>query len=203
MRFSELFREFEKKKIIIFSSRDVEMLFPSETKSVINISLSRWMKSGKVERLKKGLYELTYPVKRIIPDMYVANRLYNPSYISMETALSGYGLIPEVAMACISITTKPTREFRNSYGLFRYRTVRPSAFTGYRIEKNDQHDILIAEPEKAVADYFYFKKRSGSTGSITHERFDVKKLKKLSRQKLSRYFSLLNMSTQELDHAFK
>jgi predicted transcriptional regulator of viral defense system len=203
MVYEELYKELEKKKLSIFSVREAEMLFPAEKKESIAVYLSRWQKAGKLGRLRKGIYELVYPVKKDIPDMYAANRLYGPSYVSMETALSRYGLISEAAMACVSVTPKTTREYKNSFGLFLYHTVRQKAFTGYRLEKNGAYDILIADPEKAFADFIYFKKRDGKTVDLTEERFDLKLLKKLDRKKLEHYFSVFNMEYGEFkdDHA--
>jgi len=60
--------------------------------------------------------------ERTVPEYFLANRLYAPSYVSLENALSFYGIIPEEAAAVSSVTTKPTRVFRNHYGTFTYRT---------------------------------------------------------------------------------
>mgnify|MGYP001563766932 CR=1 FL=1 len=74
----------------------------------------------------------------------------------METALSYYGLIPESIYSINSITTKTTREFEAGDHLYSYRTIKRQAFGEYRSVKIGDEQILIAEREKALADYLYF-----------------------------------------------
>ncbi|MFA5361871.1 MAG: hypothetical protein WC335_01300 [Candidatus Omnitrophota bacterium] len=147
--------------------------------------------------LKRGLYELIYPKDSGIPDMYIANVLYSPSYVSLETALSNYSIIPEVSMAVTSITTKATRKFKNKHGLFIYHTVNPRAFNGYYIEKHGSFDIFIAEPEKALVDYFYFNKPF-KKNNLKDERMDTRAVMKLSRKKITRYAAQYKMDLRGL-----
>ncbi|MEK7375886.1 MAG: hypothetical protein AABZ57_01785 [Candidatus Margulisiibacteriota bacterium] len=86
----------------------------------------------------------------------IANRLYAPSYISFEYAMARYGLIPESVYAVTSATTRITREFVVNNKSFEYARIKKQAYRGYRAEKVDGATILIAEPEKAFVDYFYF-----------------------------------------------
>ncbi|OHB76675.1 MAG: hypothetical protein A2Z34_12070 [Planctomycetes bacterium RBG_16_59_8] len=118
--------------------------------------------------MRKGISEVTFPVDLHIPDLYVANKLYAPSYISLETALSHYALIPEVAMAAVSVTCRTTRRFQNRHGLFLYRTMKPEAFCGYHIENHNGYDIFMADPEKALTDYLYFHARRGGSSTWTN-----------------------------------
>jgi len=157
MNFKDLYRTIEKNRYYVFSHEDILSFYPEERKDNLKRLIYAWKDKGWIYALKRGLYELTYPKDFVIPDMYIANRLYSPSYISLETALSNYSIIPEVSMAVTSIATKPTRRFKNKHGIFVYRTVRPGAFTGYYVERQGFFDILIAEPEKALIDYIYFK----------------------------------------------
>ena len=134
MRYFDLISELKKDKLIIFSLRDVENLFPKGKLKTLKNALGRWIKSGQFVRLKRNLYEFVESGSESnIPDVYVANKLYAPSYISLETALSFYGLIPDIAAQVTSITTRPTREFKNKHGCFFYRSCRPRAFTGYKL----------------------------------------------------------------------
>ncbi|MBU0571356.1 MAG: hypothetical protein KJ995_06520 [Candidatus Omnitrophica bacterium] len=157
----------------------------------------RWSKKGWIYALKRGLYELTYPVNLNIPDVYVANKLYSPSYVSLETALSGYNVIPEVAMAVTSITTKPTRRFKNDHGLFTYRTVNTNVFKGYYVEKHGVYDILIAEPEKALVDYLYFKKYRNSKFDLRKERLDRDVILGFKKNVINKYAKLYNLDLKE------
>jgi predicted transcriptional regulator of viral defense system len=191
MRFSELFKELEKSRYYIFSLEDIRSFFPGVKNSNLKKLIYRWKKSGQVYPLKRGLYELTYPGDLIIPDMYIANKLYEPSYVSLETALSHFSIIPEVSMAVTSISTKPTRRFRNRHGLFIYRTVSSGLFEGYYVEKHGDVGVRIAEPEKAIVDFIYFKtyrkKKYKFSTFIEEERLDKEIISGLEFKKMDKY----------------
>ena len=199
MKFNELFKLLEKNKYYIFSYNDLFMLFPSEKKGNIKKLIYRWKKNKWVSYLKKGLYELTYPKDFGIPDMFISNKLYYPSYISMETALSNYSIIPEVSMTVTSVTTKSTRRFKNKHGLFTYRSVQPPAFTGYYIEKYmNKYDIRIAEPEKALVDYLHFNKGVIARMDTNEERLDLGIISNLKKIKLEKYAKAFNLDLKAL-----
>lgn len=198
MNFSDLYKALEAKRYYVFSFEDLLAFFPDEKKANLKREISRWKESGRLYGLKRGLYELTYPRDFNIPDMYVANVLYSPSYISLETALSHYSIIPEVSMAVTSITTKPTRRFRNKHGLFVYHTVNPLAFGGYYILKSGGFDVHIAEPEKALVDFLYFKKYHDKKFDLAQERLDKRLTSRFNKKKLSRYAKAFNLDLKEL-----
>jgi len=202
MRFEDVYKELAGKKYYVFSCGDLCAFFPAQKKTTVQQYLSRWKKSGLVSSLRKDLYELTFPGPYDLPDMYLANKIYTPSYISLETALSHYSMIPEVAMALTSITSKPTRRFKNSHGLFIYRSIQAKAFCGYTIENHNGFNVLIAEPEKALADYFYFKTLRGAKFDIEEARLDKKKVARLDHKKIDTYGRMygINMKGVFDDH---
>ena len=115
-------------RIHLFTLEDLKNLFPNEKVKTIRNNFTRWLSKGYFVRLKRDLYEFVgYDTELGIPDLYVANRLYEPSYVSLETALSIYSIIPEIAAGVTSVTTRPTRTFKNKYGLFFYRTCKGRA----------------------------------------------------------------------------
>lgn len=124
-------------------------------------------------KLKKGFYSLV----ETPPNNYsIANHLYEPSYISFDTALSYYGIIPETIYPITSATPKTTRHFIIKGIEYRYQKIKKELFAGYRAIKYQGEIILMAEPEKALADYLYFvelRKRQ-----LSYERLNLKKLKK-------------------------
>ncbi len=197
MNFKDLYKTLEKNKYYVFSHGDLLSFYPDEKKHNLKKLIYRWKEKGWIYPFKRGLYELTYPKDFTIPDMYIANKLYSPSYVSLETALSNYSIIPEVSMAVTSITTKPTRRFKNRHGLFTYRTVKPDAFTGYYVEKQRTFDILIAEPEKAMIDYLYFKTYRNKRLNFEDERLDKDVILRLNKKKLKRYAKLYNINLKE------
>lgn len=104
-------------------------------------------------KLRNGLYALRY---RLPHDLEIANRLYVPSYISFEFALAHYRMIPETVYTITSATTKITREFLVNNISYEYSRIKKSAYTGYRLVKVENSQVLMATPEKALADYYYF-----------------------------------------------
>ncbi|MEK7518566.1 MAG: hypothetical protein AAB549_01445, partial [Patescibacteria group bacterium] len=132
--------------------------------------------------------------KDSLPDRpFIAGKLYQPSCISLETALSHYGIIPEVVYATTSITTKAAREFTTPIGIFIYQQIKVPAFTGYQLRVVDRHKVLMADAEKALADYLYFvdlKRR------VLNDRLRLKGLKQaklLAYAKLFQRPSLLKL----------
>src|SRR3989344_4847720 len=93
------------KKLYIFSGNDVRALFGLSAVAVASL-LHRYKKRGFILQIKRGLY--VFP-DVLPPDVYIANKLYSPSYISLEFALSYHGVIPETVYEITSVTTKTTR----------------------------------------------------------------------------------------------
>jgi len=148
MRYLDFLEFQQKNKLEIFSNSDVEIMLKLSTNSAKTL-INRYLKDGLFIKIKKGLYYS----KDLIPNGFnIASSLIKPSYISLETALSEYGLIPEIVYSITSITTKTTTEFNVKGINYIYKSVKKTAFTGY-IKKDN---YLIAKPEKALADYFYF-----------------------------------------------
>jgi predicted transcriptional regulator of viral defense system len=150
------------------------------------MQISRWVKMQYLVRLKNGLYVLKGPLDRgEISEYYIANRLYSPSYVSLESCLSYYNLIPEITFSVTSISSKPTRKFLVEQTSYIFRSVQPRFFTGYVIEKQKGLSIRIAEREKAVVDYLYF--------TIIEKMSPLERLslKGLSRKKMRTYASLV------------
>ncbi|MBU1853605.1 MAG: hypothetical protein KJ957_06140 [Candidatus Omnitrophica bacterium] len=185
-----------RKKMSIFTFEDIRNLFPEENTKTIKNNFTRWLLKGYFVRLKKGLYELVDPSAEFkIPDLYVANKLYSPSYISLETALSIFSIIPDIAAGVTSVTTRPTRTFKNKYGAFFYRTCKKKCFTGYRLMLYDGCRVYIADKEKALVDFLYYRLRSGVTPDFYEERFNAKILKKIDWKKTFRYAEFFNKKT--------
>lgn len=114
--------------------------------------------TGQIIRLKRGMYvlseELTQkPINRFL----VANHLYGPSYVSQQTALRYYGLIPETVYSVQSVTTKATRSFNTPIGTFFYTSAQPQWFPiGVHMHTETDLSYLIATPEKALLDVVQF-----------------------------------------------
>ncbi|PIR73470.1 MAG: hypothetical protein COU40_01895 [Candidatus Moranbacteria bacterium CG10_big_fil_rev_8_21_14_0_10_35_21] len=123
--------------------------------NIYSSQLSLWKKKGYIGRLKKGMYFFADEKEKMIAEE-VSFLIYQPSYLSMEFILSYYGLIPEMVYAKTAITTKTTRKFSNDFGNFTYHHILPKLFFGYIPTETAVGKYLVAEPEKAILDYFYF-----------------------------------------------
>ena len=92
--------------------------------------------------------------KQLLSRELIANHLYGPSYVSLETALSFYGIIPERTEVMRSVTFKRSKKFKTSLGLFEYQSIPSKIYSiGFKQEfVGDNYTYLIATPEKALCD---------------------------------------------------
>ena len=159
-------------------AKGVRLFSPSDFQRVFGVSLRATQEFIKGHRkdlflkIRNGLYALrTDPPT----EEAIANRLYAPSYISFEYALSRYGIIPESVYTVTSATTRITREFIVNDKSYAYSRIKRQVYRGYKTEKIGGLTVLIAEPEKALADYLYFVDLKKKT---LNERLNVRKIKK-------------------------
>ncbi len=120
-----------------------------------NDKVHELIRQGKLEAIKKGLYIAGPAIGAGKPEPFlVANHILGPSYISSDTALSYYELIPERVYEISSMTIKASRSFETPMGLFSYtRLPLPYYSFGIRRTKlSDEQYALIASPEKALVD---------------------------------------------------
>ena len=116
----------------------------------------RWTKKGLLIRLRQGYY--TFPEYKGKPDfvMYVANRIYRPSYVSLHTALAFYGMIPEAVIQVTSVTSLKTASFKNDVGEYVYKSLHQELMFGYALKPiGGDLTLQLARPEKALIDLLY------------------------------------------------
>ncbi len=154
---------------VCINVHQINAKFPGMDKN----NLSRWVREGKLIKLRNGFYSFPEYMNDSGSQMYIANRIYKPSYISLHTALSFYGIIPEGVLNITSVTTLKTVEFKNRFGTFSYKTIQPRLLFGYR-QKPYLRDMtfLLAEPEKAILDFLYIYSFYNSKEEIEELRFD-------------------------------
>ena len=143
----------KEKKLYIFNSSNICLLFGVSAVAASAL-LHRYKKRGFILQIKRGLY--VFP-EVLPPDVYVANKLYCPSYISLEFALSYHGVIPETVYEITSVTTKATRRFESLGKSFSYRKIKKTAYAGYEIQKQQGLSFNIANIEKAFVDVNYLR----------------------------------------------
>lgn len=119
--------------------------------------LSRWVKSGKLIQLRRGLYTLSPEYRKTSPHpFYVANKLVRGSYVSLQSALEYYSLIPEYVPNITSVTTVRPGTYSTPLGFYIYKHVKKSMFFDFTlIDMGESQSVFIARPEKALIDLLY------------------------------------------------
>lgn len=162
-------------------------------------NLTRWIEKGLLVRLRQGYF--TFPEYKSKPDFayYFANRIYKPSYISLHTALSFYGIIPEAVVQITSVTSLKTASFHNSVGQYSYKTMKEWLMFGYELKPIETgRAIQIANPEKAILDLLYLYPHYNSSVELEALRFDEDYLQtELNKDLLLQYTSKFKNSALE------
>jgi len=154
----------------LFKLEDVFKWFPEAKRKTTLNQLNFWIKKKHLEEIKRGIYKISdYEIKE---PFILANFIYSPSYISLETALNYYSIIPDIPFAITSVTINKTNAFKiKNYGSFSYSKVKPALFFGFKtILTEKSYSYNIALPEKALFDYLYLKgKKIKSTEGFIEE----------------------------------
>lgn len=166
---AEIINILREKQVSLFSLADFSRLFEIRNRETLYKKISRLEKKKIIKKLIKGKYIFLFNQPQ---DYFIANYLYQPSYISLETALSFYGIITAFPYKITSITPKKTKNIIVENKEFSYVQILPSLFWGY--EKKD--NFLIAEKEKALLDYLYLYTKG--LRNFDKEEFDLKEINK-------------------------
>lgn len=151
-----------------FSKVEIEKRIPDFN----NMNLIHWQKKKYLTKIRNGWYCFNDTAINDEKRFAIANKIYQPSYISMETALSYYGLIPEAVFKIISVSTLKTNEINSPLGVFLYHTIKPGLFWGYHIKSKGSTTYKIAAPEKAILDFLYFNPSINTVDDIAAFRFN-------------------------------
>jgi len=138
----------------------------------IRHQLSRWRQTGKIYQLRRGLYSLAPPFKKVNPHPFVvANRMLPASYVSLQSALAYYGMIPEYVPVTTSVTTKRPTHWETPIGIFSFRHIQVDFFDGDRLENiGEGQQAFIASPEKALLDLIYLESGGDTLDYLTELR---------------------------------
>jgi predicted transcriptional regulator of viral defense system len=147
------------------------------------------IKDGILQPVKRGLYVAGPQITSSKPDPFLlANHILGPSYVSLESALSYHGLIPEKVYEISSVTIKANRRLSTPLGVYSYTRI-PLPYYSYGIrsvEADNQQRFLIASPEKALFDKIIttagveFRSKTSVLTYIENDlRMDIDALKKL------------------------
>jgi predicted transcriptional regulator of viral defense system len=123
----------------------------------LRLQVSRWVKMGRLIQLSKGLYTLAEPYRKVTPHPFaVANAMKRASYVSLQSALAHFGMIPEHVPTVTSVTTQRPERVETPLGQFIFRHIKKSWFHGYsQVDLGSGQKAFFAGPEKALLDLVY------------------------------------------------
>ncbi len=153
----------------------------------------RMVKNGDLIRLKNGFYLIADKIgegaNRVIPYEQGANLLYGPSYVSLEWALSFYGMIPERVNTVTSMTLGRNKEFYTPVGDFVYYSLSSDSYSiGITQQKASDFvgGFLMASPEKALADLVFKTCKGLNKEQLKEELLESKRIDRDSLHKLDK-----------------
>ena len=152
--------------------------------------LSEWQKKGYIKKIVKGYYLFSDVDIDEGTLSAIANKIYKPSYISLETAMSHYRLIPESIYMITSVSTKRTYLFETPVARFSYRTIKPALFFGYSLLPGG---IKMAFMEKAILDFFYINPSVRTEDDFSSLRVNREEmLSRINKERLTDYVRRFN-----------
>ncbi len=170
MKYIEFKKIFE--KMPVFSLSDIHTISPAFHRQ----QLTQWLKKGYIQKLKKGFYFFS---DRTIDDEifnHIANKIYSPSYVSLELALSRYEFIPESVYGITSVSSRKTQTIVTPVGTFIYRHIKPELMFGYELRESANIHYKLAFPEKAILDFLYLNSDLHNPAAIEEMRFNTEEI---------------------------
>lgn len=146
---AELVKKIYDSQLVLFTTSMLKTLLEIKKGNTFLVVLRDLVESGILKRLEKGKYLLS---DKPLDNFVLANFLYQPSFVSLETALNFYGILSQFPYEVTSVTLKKKKEKIIDKKVFLYLHLKPSLYWGYQKKEG----FLIAEPEKAVLDQLYF-----------------------------------------------
>ena len=191
------FREFESRiqALPAFNLNDARKLDPNFHRQQLNY----WLRQGHIQPVTAGYYILAGQTVDEGLLFMLANRMYEPSYISLESTLAYYGIIPETVLGVTSVSSRKTRQLESAWGVFSYRSIKPRYMIGYQvIETSPAIKFKAANLEKAILDYLYLHTDIQSTADFEELRWNQVQLHDLlDHAMFTRYIRLFDKRALE------
>ena len=191
------FRDFQRQvwDLPVFNLNDIRKLDPDFHRQ----QLSDWLDRAYVQSLAGGYYLLADAQVDESRLFMIANRIYEPSYISRESALAYYLIIPESVLGVTSVSSRKTMQFDSEWGRFIYHRVKPILMFGYQVIEHDRKiKYKIASLEKTILDYLYWNTRISSIDDFEGLRWNRQELVGLADNLLfKKYLKIFNNKTLE------
>ncbi len=191
MRFLDFKSHFE--PFLAFSTQDIHKWDSGfDTRRLVE-----WQQKGYIRKIVNRWYAFSKTLRQE-ELLIVSNRIYSPSYISLQWAMSHYRWIPEGVYTITAITSLKTQDFNTGIGTFSYKHVKPSLMFGYRLVSFENTMYKLAEPEKLILDYLYLNASINSLEDLESLRLNVSELRSLlEKQKLQDYLAMFKNKALE------
>ena len=177
----------------IFSSADLQKILQVADSNYSHVQATRLVKEGVIERVMRGWYVLA---SNRPSDFELANVLYGPSYVSLDSALNFYGILVQSPQEIISATTGLARKIEAGGKTFSYVHLDQKYYSDYQ----KSGDFLIASPEKALVDAMFFValgRGSLSVEELNLQSVDKDKVKqmasKITNKAFKNYFASIKL----------
>lgn len=172
----------------LFDETVIRNLFPDRSEGARKVLVYRAVSKCEIHRLKPGLFLLAEEFRKSHAHPFlIAGMLHSPSHVSLESALSYHGLIPEALFQVSCVTSARSRSYKTPVGVFSFQRVPlnyPKAgVESLKIDKNSW--AFIATPLRAIADLVYLRrevtwKRDGLSFLTESMRIEIEDLRNLS-----------------------
>ena len=174
--------------LVVFTAKDIRKINPD----FFDSRLTKWQEKNYIKKIIKGYYIFSDTEINELTLFAIANQIYSPSYISLDSAFRYYNLIPEEVFTVTSVSTRKTQEFNTDLGNFQYQSIKEELYRGYKVIGEKEKKFKIATMEKAIVDYFYLNPSIKTKEDFKGIRFNLDSLEKLDRDQLKKYTQLIN-----------
>lgn len=190
MKYLDFYNLFKNRALI--DIRELRLIMPSFDSR----RLFEWHKKAYIKKIARLFYVFSDRPISDFERFHIANKLVEPSYISNESALRYYDLIPEMVYVQTSVTSRKTRLIDSPIGSFQYRSIKENLMFGYRLVRTDAITFKMADPEKALLDFFYLRSDINDNDSIEELRLNAEIYRSLIDQdKLKSYLAVFDSPT--------
>lgn len=170
------------KKVNLLDVNTAQKIFSFRNENSLYKFLQRLERADILKRVTKGKYLFSLKETN---DYELANFLFTPSYISLESALSFYGILAQFPYTITSVTPLKTKKIIYNEKEFEFAHLKREYFFGF-IKKDN---FLIALPEKALLDELYFISKGLINISLDELNLSIIKIEKLKR--MMKYYDFL------------
>jgi predicted transcriptional regulator of viral defense system len=156
----------------------------------LRVQLVRWVKAKKLYQLRRGLYAFAPPYqKKALHPFWVANQMVRGSYVSLQSALAHYGLIPENVPRVTSVGSGRPARWETPLGTFEFRQIKSAWLFGYRLlDLGGGQQAFVASAEKALLDLIHLTPDADSPNYLRElrlqnlERLNLEELQQLAKR---------------------